>query len=334
MTLSRTLKVTIALASMGALVGTWVWWRQETDNENKGNKGNYRQIARRPSETARSTPFAIVPRRFPPVQKTRQSSCFPTAFILCYHDITPRVSPFALSPRQFEAHLRMLKAHGFAFLTVSELVDLLDGERNGAVPRRVVAISIDDGFRSAYTVVFPLLRKYQAKATLFIYTRWVGETESALTWAQLKEMAQSGLVEIASHSVTHAYPDKLRRTLGPTAYRQRWLWELQASKEALERHLGITVRGVAYPGGQVDETLKLLAKQVGYEWAVVINPKPVAPSCDRYALPRFGMNRTVSLSQVLGWLLRAPKTSRSAQRLARLTPSPSPHEMHRRPQQP
>lgn len=331
MTLGRMLKVTIALASIWALIGTWVWWRQETGNE---NKGNYCQVVRRPSETAVSAPPAITPRRPPSIQKTRLRSYFPTAFILCYHDITPKVSRFALSPRQFEAHLRMLKAHGFTFLTVSELVALLDGKWTGAVPRRVVAITIDDGFRSAYTVAFPLLRKYQAKATLFIYTRWVGETKSALTWAQLKEMAQSGLVEIASHSVTHAYPTKLRRVLRPIAYQQRWLWELQASKEALERHLGITVCGLAYPGGQVDETLKLLARQVGYEWAVTINPKLVTPCCDRYALPRFGMDRTVSLSQVLDRLRRVPKNSRSAQRLAHLTPSPSPHGTRRRLQQP
>jgi peptidoglycan/xylan/chitin deacetylase (PgdA/CDA1 family) len=234
--------------------------------------------------------------------------------ILCYHDLAEKGSRYSVTPQQFEAHLKTLRANGFTFLTVSELVSLLDGKWDGAIPRRVVAITLDDGFRSAYTVAFPLLRKYQAKATLFVYTNWVAKTKKALTWAQLREMAQSGLVEIASHTVTHAYPKRLRRALRPEAYRQRWLWELQTSKQALEQQLGITVRGLAYPGGQVDDTLKHLAQQVGYQWAVTINPKPVTPQCDRYALPRFGIDRTISLRQVLAWLQRASKPSRHAQR--------------------
>jgi len=236
-----------------------------------------------------------------------------------------------VTPQRFEAHLKILRANGFTFLTVSELVSLLDGEWDGAVPRRVVAITLDDGFRSAYTVAFPLLRKYQAKATLFVYTNWIATTNKALTWEQLREMAQSGLVEIASHTVTHAYPARLRRALRPDAYRQRWLWELQTSKQTLEQRLGVVIRGLAYPGGQVDETLKRLAQQVGYQWAVAINPKPVTPRCDRYALPRFSMDKTISLGQVLAWLQRPPRASRHAHHLARLVPSSSLTHLHRRP---
>ncbi|MFA0775787.1 MAG: hypothetical protein THHGLFOP_001310 [Candidatus Fervidibacter sp.] len=319
---------------VGSLTGILIWraWKAQEGRPQGQPSLTQQPQTQQPQKVAPSPspPLLSPPSPPSPHQKANRPSRPSVAAILCYHDLAEKGSRYSVTPQQFEAHLRALKANGFAFLTVSELMALLDGEWGDAVPQRVVAITLDDGFRSAYTVAFPLLRKYQAKATLFIYTRWIGETKNALTWAQLKEMAQSGLVEIASHTVTHAYPAKLRRALRPVAYQQRWLWEFQASKQTLEQRLGITVHGLAYPGGQVDETLQHLAKQVGYAWAVAINPKPVTPRCDRYALPRFGMDRTISISQVLDWLHIAPKTSRHAQRLVRLAPSPSPDGTRRR----
>jgi len=225
-------------------------------------------------------------------------------FVLCYHDFRERPNRWSISPKRLEAHIQTLKALGFSFLTMSEAVDLLTGRWNGRSPEKAVVITVDDGFRSAYTVLFPLLKRYNAKATLFVYTEWIGKTSAALTWEQLREMAQSGLVEIASHTVTHTYPRRLKRSLSNEQFKRRVEWEFVQSKRELEQKLGVKVEGLAYPGGHVDETLKALARKAGYRWAAVVNPEPITVSVDLYALPRYGVSSETTVAALKAWVTK------------------------------
>lgn len=227
-------------------------------------------------------------------------------FILCYHDFREKPNKWSITPQRLEAHLQTLKALGFTFLTVSEAVELLLGRWHGPLPERVVVITVDDGFQSAYTILFPLLKRYKAKATLFIYTDWIGKRRGALTWEQLREMAQSGLVEIASHTVTHPYPRRLKRNLSYEQYRDRMKSEFEQSKRELEQKLGIKISGIAYPSGQIDGTMKALAQQAGYKWAVVVNPEPVTVNFDRYAIPRYGVSSETTVAMLKTWVTRQP----------------------------
>lgn len=229
-----------------------------------------------------------------------------SVFILCYHDFGEKPSKWSITPQRLEAHLQTLKDLGFSFLTVSEAVDLMTGRWHGDLPERAVVITVDDGFCSAYTILFPLLKRYGAKATLFVYTDWIGKTRRALTWEQLREMAQSGLVEIASHTVTHTYPRRLKRALSHEQFRQRMLWEFVQSKKELEERLGVNVNGLAYPGGQADGTIKELAKKAGYRWAMVINPEPMTANSDLYSLPRYGVNSETSVATLKAWVTKQP----------------------------
>ena len=227
-------------------------------------------------------------------------------FVLCYHDFRDKPNRWSITPQRLEAHLQTLKVLGFTFLTVSEAVDLLTGRWEGSPPKRAVVITVDDGFHSAYTVLFPLLKRYNAKATLFVYTNWIGKGNGALTWEQLREMAQSGLVEIASHTVTHTYPRRLKRKLSYDQYRRRMKWEFEQSKRELEQRLGVKVSGIAYPGGHVDGTVKALAQQAGYRWAATINPKPLTVDFDRYAIPRYGVSLETTVAVLKAWVTGQP----------------------------
>jgi len=250
-----------------------------------------------PEFAARVTP--VLPKPKPPTLPPDYS-----VFTLCYHDFRERPNRWSISPKRLEAHIQTLKALGFSFLTMSEAVDLLTGRWNGHLPERAVVITVDDGFRSAYTVLFPLLKRYNAKATLFVYTEWIGKTPAALTWEQLREMAQSGLVEIASHTVTHIYPRRLKRSLSGEQFKRRMEWEFVQSKRELEQKLGVKVEGLAYPGGYVEETLKALAREAGYRWAVVINPKPITVGADLYALPRYGVSSETTVAALKAWVTK------------------------------
>ncbi|MDZ7357033.1 MAG: polysaccharide deacetylase family protein [candidate division KSB1 bacterium] len=111
--------------------------------------------------------------------------------VFCYHFI---------SAAEFEAHLQHLQRNGYATLTADEFYH---AKRNGVgEPIRSAVLTFDDGDKGFYDVVFPLLKKYRMKAVNFIIPGWVGK-EGMLTWEQIREMHQSGLVDIQSHSMHH-----------------------------------------------------------------------------------------------------------------------------------
>jgi len=110
----------------------------------------------------------------------------------------------------FESRLRYLHRNGYRTLTADELLAVLNYEM--PVPDRAVVLSFDDGWGSLKTVAYPLLKQYGYKAVAFIAPAFIGdeplepvETDRRrfCTWAELREMQQSGVVDIQSHSLNH-----------------------------------------------------------------------------------------------------------------------------------
>jgi peptidoglycan/xylan/chitin deacetylase (PgdA/CDA1 family) len=91
------------------------------------------------------------------------------ALILMYHRFTNGDDGDGLSTsaRSFNEQLEYLKAH----YTLVPLTKIAEYIRSGvSLPPGLAAITIDDGFRDAYEVAFPLLRRHNAPATLFVIT--------------------------------------------------------------------------------------------------------------------------------------------------------------------
>ncbi|HBK46702.1 MAG TPA: poly-beta-1,6-N-acetyl-D-glucosamine N-deacetylase PgaB [Xanthomonadaceae bacterium] len=138
--------------------------------------------------------------------------------VLSYHDVRDDVAPkgdadrYAVSTANFVAHLDWLRSHGYHPVSVQQVLDARDG--GAELPSRPVLLTFDDGLRSVYTRVFPLLRAYRYPALVAPVTSWVdlpaGQVvrygprdftgDDFVTWDQLREMQASGLVEIGSHS--------------------------------------------------------------------------------------------------------------------------------------
>jgi len=70
-----------------------------------------------------------------------------------------------------------------------------------ALPEKPILITFDDGYRSNYDLVYPILQEYGVKACISIIVLMPDlPTDNFCTWGQLREMTASGLVEIGSHS--------------------------------------------------------------------------------------------------------------------------------------
>ncbi len=175
--------------------------------------------------------------------------------VMCYmyhsvreEPVNPDNAELSVRPEVFEQQLKYFSESRFKTLFASELVN----------PRskhsRYVVITFDDGYEDNYTEVFPLLKKYNCKATIFMITSLIGE-EGYLNAAQIREMTDSGLVSIQSHTVSHdplALGNKLFEEVDE---------EFRASKAVLERITQKEVDAVSMPNGSFDGIVLDLAKR-------------------------------------------------------------------------
>lgn len=211
--------------------------------------------------------------------------------VLMYHMVSPhrkgaKFNGLRVSPKRFEAQLAFLKEDGWHFFTLSELWRKWD-----ELPEKSVAITFDDGYADNLHNALPLLKKYGAKATIYVVVDrhdrdWsiskkahhnTGELaqERKLTDEEVVALVDSGCVEIASHTLTHI---NMATTL-ESEKRE----ELLASKRQLELLTSVQVCSFAYPFGIYGRDDVALVGECGYETAVTTidgidlrTPKPDA----------------------------------------------------------
>jgi hypothetical protein len=119
---------------------------------------------------------------------------FQTIPILTYHRFAENCSsPLCMPKETFESQMRYLKENGYHVITAEDLAAFL--EYRQGLPQKSVLVTMDDGYRSVYNIAYPILNKYGFKATLFIYTSFVGVSKMAITWNQLKEMQANGFTQ-------------------------------------------------------------------------------------------------------------------------------------------
>lgn len=162
-----------------------------------------------------------------------------------------------VSPQMLERQIAEFMASGYQFLFVKDLADIL--LKQEAISRPAVVLTFDDGYADFYRYAWPILRKYQVKATVFIVLNFLDQP-GYLTLDELKELQASGLVEIGSHTLNH-------HNLKPLPL-ERARKEVLESKTRLESLLGWGVYSFAYPyGAFLPETLQIV-REAGYTAAV------------------------------------------------------------------
>jgi peptidoglycan/xylan/chitin deacetylase (PgdA/CDA1 family) len=207
-----------------------------------------------------------------------EGSGFQLVPVLVYHGIAPQSrGRLVLAMRSFEEQMRYLKLHGYHVITVRELYEFMSFRQQ--LPRKSVAITFDDGYRSFLDYAYPVLKELGFTATLFIYTDYVGAGRNALTWDELRRLDREGF-DIQGHSKTHG---DLRRRSGESEaeYAGRMKIELGDPQALFERHLGRRVEVLAYPYGYEDESLQAKVREYGYVAAFTVrregNPSFVYP---------------------------------------------------------
>jgi peptidoglycan/xylan/chitin deacetylase (PgdA/CDA1 family)/UDP-N-acetylglucosamine:LPS N-acetylglucosamine transferase len=197
-----------------------------------------------------------------------------------------------LDINMFEKHLKLLKRLNIETLTFADL------RNKGCISRlkpnkRYVIITVDDGYQDNYTLMLPLLKKYNMKAVVYAVTgetfnRWdVENTDnpdtsvSLMSAIEIKAMHDSGHIEIGGHTMTHPKLDTLTE--------QQQLDEISLNKQQLEQIIGESLISFAYPYGIHNQASKEIAKNLDYSFAVATDNGPLAMHQDLFQIRRIAI---------------------------------------------
>lgn len=244
--------------------------------------------------------------------------------ILMYHHLSEDVTNSEMvSPEQFEAQIRALSEAGYTGVSFDELQGyVLRGE---PLPEKPVVITFDDGYLSNYTLAYPILQKYNMKATIFAIGVSFGkdhykDTDYAMTphfgAAEAKEMTDSGLISIQSHTYDmHQWPPyedgsaAVRENILPLAgeseeaYVQALTEDFTKSRAQLEAATGQPVDVLAYPAGQYSTLAQVTLQELGVHVTLSTNPgvNTVVKGLPQtlYAMLRFGITDDITPAALL-----------------------------------
>ncbi|WP_344079742.1 polysaccharide deacetylase family protein [Streptomyces crystallinus] len=214
-----------------------------------------------------------------------------------YHAVghRPADATYGLSvaPEAFAEQMDLLADRGFTPLTTAALAHAW--RTAGALPRRPVLITFDDGYEGVHRHALPVLAEHGFAATLFVSTGWLrgahgegGAPDTMLDWDQVRELAGAG-TEIGGHSHTHPQLDQLD---------DERLWsETLRCKEIVTEELGTRPVSFAYPYGYSSRRVRRTVRAAGFTQALAVGNALARRRQGPYALERVTVRRRTGIEE-------------------------------------
>lgn len=256
--------------------------------------------------TLLSTSLSAVLWQIPHLAWSQTPAHNPTLTVIGYHEIinteNALIPEYAVSTTQFQQHIDWLKKNGFHFINVDQLIQAHQGKYN--LPKKPVLLTVDDGYASFYQNAYPIVKANKIPVVLAVVGSWLEPKEDhsidfsgeqiqrkeMLSWAELKEMQDSGLVEMASHSynlhrgivgnpqgnlepaaVTRLYDAKSASYEDDSHYQQRISNDLKQNNQLLIAHGLKSPRIMVWPYGHYNMQTVKIAKQLGMPVAISLD---------------------------------------------------------------
>lgn len=203
--------------------------------------------------------------------------------VLMYHgvaDATWGLEGLFMKVADFEAQMKYLHDNGFETIFIEDIEKDYTG-------KKVVALTFDDGYIDFYDNVLPIIKKYNIKTNLYIIT---STTSGGLyvNEEQIKELSNSGLVSIGSHTVSHS----ALATLNAEDIEK----ELKDSKEYLEKLLGKEMQTISYPTGSHNDTVVNIASKYYKYGLTTISGTQNMSNFNKYKIVRYGLYRNTGMN--------------------------------------
>lgn len=198
----------------------------------------------------------------------------PNIVVLMYHRITDGEASnlYERSKSRFESDLKYLIKNNISVIGFDDLENI--SQSGKMPPQHSAIITFDDGDRSWYDIVIPILKRYGMKATFFLWVEKIG-TNSFLNWQEVQYMSnityQGGVKPFVfgSHSYSHPFLKSARSSFStPEEYYAFLEWEFSKSKEFIEEYVpgNVTIFALPYGDGAGDPDIINAAQRNGYKF--------------------------------------------------------------------
>ncbi|MFW2073615.1 poly-beta-1,6-N-acetyl-D-glucosamine N-deacetylase PgaB [Acinetobacter gerneri] len=229
-----------------------------------------------------------------------------TLTIIGYHEITDKkdalIPQYAITPQQFQQQILWLKKNGYNFVSVDQLIKAHSGTYK--LPSKPVMITVDDGYQSFYKSAYPIVKANKVPVVLAVVGKWLEPKENQkvqfgdevikrseiLSWSEIKEMQDSGFVEIGSHSydlhhgvvgnpqgnsepaaTTRIYDKKTKTYESDKAYAARIYNDLKKNNDAMKAHGIRSPRVMVWPYGRYNMQTVDIAKKLGMPITITLD---------------------------------------------------------------
>lgn len=240
------------------------WVIQQENGKSKINQGD----------------VVVIPKQAPNPNGV-DSSGFQVVPVLSYHHFGERKNQMTVSPGQFRAQLTYLRDNGYHVIPLDWLADFLAGAR--PLPPNAVVITIDDGYRSAYSVAFPMLAEFGYTATLFVYSDYI--SNGGVSWSQLREMNDSRVISVQAHSKTHANLNQFDES-DPIRLLANIRDEVVIPKQRMSGKIDTPITSFAFPFGATNGAVNAALKSNGYRLGLTVDRGPNPFYADPYHVRR------------------------------------------------
>ena len=251
--------------------------------------------------------------------------------VLSYHEIADPgealIPEYAVTPTMFVRQIDWLKNNGYNFVSVDDILADHGGRR--PLPPKAVLITFDDGYRSMYEHAWPLLKMLKIPSVVAVVGAWEEDKgtvnfdgrmitrDKLMTWAQLRELSESGLVEVSSHSfdLHHGIQGNPQGNMEPAATTRRWMADksayedeasykvrvtadLKRSRDIIRDRIGKAPRVIAWPYGRYTYTLRDIAQQLGMPIGLTLDDGGNMEDTPLWAMRRVLVQSTMNLQSL------------------------------------
>lgn len=200
--------------------------------------------------------------------------------VLMYHHFVEdkeKTSYTTITSEAFEEQMNYLKTKGYNAVSDHDLIDFY--YHGTELPENPIYITMDDGYLSNYEIAYPILKDNDMKATIFSIASRTDKEYSLprFTWDQAREMSDSGVMSIQSHTYDLHHKEEVDATevsamiaYDTEEYYEKIVSDLTLSKHLIEHELSKEAIAFSYPYGHYDETTLSAVDEAGYKIAVTV----------------------------------------------------------------
>lgn len=236
--------------------------------------------------------------------------------VITYHSIqdsNEEENKYIIKTETFEEMVKSLKENDFTFLTLKDVEDIIYNGKE--LPKRPILITFDDGYKDNYENVYPIIKKYDAHASIFLIGSKL-DNEGFLSSDNVIEMSESGFIDFGSHSynlhdVFEDGPNKGKTWMfakleneSDEHYFNKIKDDLIWNNTVVYERSSVFPTAIAYPGAMVNDTVLEAAKEAGLKIGFVGANKSASKlsSLDPYQIKRFNIKESSNIKNMVRFL--------------------------------